>query len=160
MQLHRVALLVFVTISAATVGAATYARLSPGAVALLKPLMQLRNRQATDEFTPDGRWRAPSPVASEVERRIYAILKNRTPAGDEAVAYLVTVYMGEHFGEEIYCEAVNRGKTILPLVRAFRANQPAVGAEPLHKFVRGESYFGGDVVASLRKGERCELDEL
>jgi hypothetical protein len=133
-------------------------QLSAPAVAVLKPLMKLRNRQVSDQFTADGRWRGESRVTPEVERRIYRVLRNRTPAGDEAVAYLVTVYMGEHFGEEIDCEATNRGKRVLPLVQAFRLHKPDIGVQ-LSPIVRGEPYFGQDVVASIKKGERCEPDE-
>lgn len=143
----------------ATVLAAAPVQLSSRAVSMLKPLMVLRNQQMTDEFTPDGRWRGESPVAPEIERRFYEILADRSLAGDEAVAYLVTVYMGEHFMEEVDCEATNRGRRILPMLEAFRRDKPRVGAEPLNKFVQGQPYFGEDVVKAIKLGQKCEWDE-
>src|SRR2546427_474410 len=74
--------------------------LKPETLKLVKPLIQLRMQQASDNFTDDGRWKAESPVAPEVEKRFEALLVDRTLAGDEALAYLLNVYMGEHPGEE------------------------------------------------------------
>src|SRR6185312_6520267 len=131
------AVLLSLLIFAAPGVAAACPLLSPAALKMLKPLMALRNKQASDQFTQDGHWRGESPVTPEVEKRFYAVLANHSPAGDQALAYLLTVYMGEHPGEEMVCEAINRGKRLLPLIQSYSKCQPSVGAEPLHKFVQG-----------------------
>lgn len=133
--------------------------LSGEAIAVLKPLMQLRNRQVADEFTPDGRWIGASPVAGEVEERFYSILGDRSSAGDEALVYLLTVYMGEHPGSELVCEAANRGKRLLPLIRSYRECQPTVGAEPLHKYVQGSGVLTEDAIQAIESGAHCDQHE-
>src|SRR5690348_8436323 len=133
--------------------------LSPGAITILKPLMVLRNKQAADQFTPDGRWRGESPVTPEVEKRFYAVLANHSPAGDQALAYLLTVYMGEHPGEQMVCEATNRGERLLPLILSFSKCQPLVGAEPLHKFVQGNGATVTYALQGIKSGARCDAGE-
>ena len=152
----------FVIISLLVLGPAASAAcptLSPKAVAALKPLMTLRNRQAADHFTSDGRWRAESPVTPEVERRFYRVLADRSPAGDQALAYLLTVYMGEHPGGELVCEAANRGKRLLPLIQSYNKCRPSVGAEPLHKFVQGNGVLFVDALQSIKSGVKCDAHE-
>jgi hypothetical protein len=129
------------------------------ALRAIKPLMVMRNRQAADQFTPDGRWRGESPVSAEVERRLYSILADRSPSGDQALVYLLTVYMGEHPGEELVCEAANRGKRLIPLIRSYSKCQPLVGAEPLHKFVQGSGVLPVDAIQAIESGSRCSWDE-
>jgi len=141
------------------VAAADCPALSPRAKSALQPLMALRNRQATDQFTSDGRWRGESPVSTEVDRRFYSILADRSPSGDEALAYLLTVYMGEHPGEELICEATNRGRRLLPLVRSYGKCQPLVGAEPLHKFVQGHGILLIEVIQAIESGDHCDGHE-
>ena len=133
--------------------------LRPGALALLKPLMILRNQQAREQFTDDGRWIAESKVTPVVESRTESILANRTKDGDQALAYLLTVYMGEHQGESIVCEAINRGKRMTPTIQAFQRCQPAVGAEPLHKFVAGSGHLPGMALRGIAAGERCRHEQ-
>jgi hypothetical protein len=111
--------------------------LRPPVLKLIKPLMELRIKQTQDELTEDGRWKGESPRTPEIEKRFESILSNRTKVGDEAVAYLLNVYMGEHPGEELVCEVTNRGKRMLPLIAAYAECTPLTGLEPLPQFVRG-----------------------
>ena len=133
-------------------------KLSKDALQLVKPLMELRIKQNKEQFTEDGRWKGESQYTPEVERRFYALLENRTKAGDEAVAYLLNVYMGEHPGEELVCEVVNRGKRMLPLIKSFSKCMPVVGVEPLPKFVQGSGFLPKYAIAGITKGERCEFN--
>jgi hypothetical protein len=94
-----------------------------------------------------------------VERRLYSILADRSPSGDQALVYLLTVYMGEHPGEELVCEAANRGKRLIPLIRSYSKCQPLVGAEPLHKFVQGSGVLPVDAIQAIESGSRCSWDE-
>jgi hypothetical protein len=133
--------------------------MSSEAISVLKPLMNLRNRQAADQFTPDGRWIGESPVTGDVEERFHSVLEDRSPAGDEALVYLLTVYMGEHPGSELVCEAANRGKHLLPLIRSYRICQPTVGAEPLHKFVQGSGVLTANAIEAIESGAQCDEHE-
>jgi hypothetical protein len=132
--------------------------LSAETLALVKPLMQLRIQQVKDSFTADGHWIAESPVAPEVGKRFEALLSNRTSTGDEALAYLLTVYMGEGPGEALVCEVTNRGTRMVPLIREFQACAPLIGLEPLHKFVRGSGTLSGMALKGISSGKRCHYD--
>jgi len=125
------------------------------ALELVKPLMELRTQQAKDSFTEDGHWVVESAVAPEVEKRLEALLTNHTAAGDEALVYLLNVYMGEHHGEVLVCEVVNRGKRMVPLIRAYQACTPKIGLEPLNKFVRGSGYLPGMALDGIKAGKEC-----
>jgi hypothetical protein len=129
--------------------------LSNEALKLIRPLMELRVKQHKDQFTEDGRWRGESKYTPEVEKRFYSILGNRSHAGDEAVAYLLNVYMGEHPGEELVCEVINRGKRMLTLIREYKRCTPLIGIEPLPKFVRGSGYLQQYAEEGILKGEKC-----
>lgn len=117
--------------------------------------MELRVKQNKDQFTEDGRWRGESQYTPEVEKRFYSILENRSHAGDEAVAYLLMVYMGEHLGEELVCEVINRGKRMLTLIREYKRCTPRIGIEPLPKFVQGSGYLPQYAEEGILKGEKC-----
>ena len=121
--------------------------------------MELRNRQASDQFTPDGRWIGESPVTEEVQKRFYSVLEDRSPAGDEALVYLLTVYMGEHAGSELVCEAADRGERLLPLIRSYSSCQPNVGAEPLHKYVQGSGVLTANAIQAIESGAKCGQHE-
>jgi hypothetical protein len=50
------------------------------------------------------RWRenqGDERAAADADEQLAAVLNDRTPAGDEAVAYLLTLYLGEHPDEEL-----------------------------------------------------------
>jgi hypothetical protein len=141
--------------STASAGDCKPSTLSDKAMKLIKPLMELRVKQNKEQFTDDGHWRGESQYTPEVEKRFYSILKNRSKAGDEAVAYLLNVYMGEHPGEELVCEVINRGNRMLPLIRDYKRCIPLIGLEPLPKFVRGSGYLPQYAEEGILKGEKC-----
>ena len=132
--------------------------LSSDALKLVRPLMQLRIKQNEENFTEDGRWKGESQYTPEVERQFYSILGNKTRAGDEAVAYLLNVYMGEHPGEELVCEVMDRGDRMLPLIKAFSACTPVIGLELLPKFVQGSGFLPGRAIKGIEKGEKCDYE--
>lgn len=133
--------------------------LRPEVLKLVKPLVDLRTRQTTDQATDEGIWKGESPVTPEVERRFEALLHNRTKAGDEALAFLLNIYMGEHSGEELVCEVTNRGRRMLPLIDRYSKCTPLTGLEPLHKFVRGSGTLPGVARGQIAKGEKCQYEE-
>jgi hypothetical protein len=131
-------------------------KLSSEALSMIKPLISLRIKQTADNFTEDGRWRGPSKHRLEVENRFFDILKNKTNVGDEAVVYLLNVYMGSHPGEEVVCEAINRGKRLLPLIKKYKECIPEIGLEPLPKGVKGSGHLPIYAIKGISKGEKCE----
>ena len=135
-------------------------RLLPaGALAVVKPLVKLRIEQHRDEFGDGGRWKGASPRSPEVERRLEALLENRTPDGDVALAYLLGIYMGEHPGEEMVCEAVNRGVRMVPFLRAARDCRSATGLEPLPTILVLDDVLYDDALRELALGHRCEYED-
>ena len=130
--------------------------LRPATLSLLKPLLELRTKQVSDSFDSEGRWRGESPVRDAVERQFDRLLKNRTKAGDESVAYLLNVYMGEHPSEDLVCEVIKRGRRMLPLVKAYASCMPLTGLEPLHKELKGSGVLPGMAIEGIVRKEKCE----
>lgn len=128
------------------------------ALKLVKPLLVLRLQQVKDQFTADGRWVAESPVTPRVENLFESLLANRTTAGDEALAYLLNIYLGEHSGEELTCEVTNRGKRMIPLIRAYQQCLPLTGLEPLPKFVQGSGSLPGMALDGIASGNVCQYE--
>jgi hypothetical protein len=126
---------------------------------VVKALMALRIKQSSDQFTDDGHWKGESPHTPEIEKLFEQLLRNRTRTGDAALAYLLNVYMGEHSGEELVCEATNRGKRMLSLIDAYSSCTPLTGLEPLPKFVQGSGSLPGMAKSRLLSGEKCEYDD-
>jgi hypothetical protein len=87
-----------------------------------------------------------------------AILRNRSDAGDEAVGYLLNIYMGIDDSERLVCNAVKRGRSMLSVLRAFNRCQPEIGLEPLPKLVKGAGIFGQQAEECLEKGEKCPYE--
>ena len=132
--------------------------LRPPVLKLIKPLMDLRIKQNQDQFTEDGRWKGESPHTPEIQKRFESLLSDRSKVGDEALAYLLNVYMGEHPGEELVCEVTNRGKHMLPLITAYAKCTPLTGLEPLPKFVRGSGALPDMAKKSILSSKKCKYE--
>jgi hypothetical protein len=133
--------------------------LRPPVLTLIKPLVELRIKQNEDQFTEDGRWKGESRHTPEIERRLENLLNDRSRTGDEALAYLLNVYMGEHAGEELVCEVTNRGKRMLSLIASYAKCTPLTGLEPLPKFVRGSGALPDMAKKGILSGKRCEYEK-
>jgi hypothetical protein len=66
------------------------------------------------------------------------------------------VYIGEHSGEMLVCEVINRGKRILPLVIRYRDCTPLTELEPLPNFLKGSRLLPDYAIEGINKGEKCE----
>jgi len=132
--------------------------LSDEALRLVKPLLEVRIKESKEQFTEGGSWLGESQYTPEVGKRFYSVLQDRSSAGDEAVAYLLNVYMGEHLSEATVCEALNRGTRILPLIREYRRCSPLIGLEPLPRFVQGSGVLPGYAEEGILKGRKCRYD--
>src|SRR5258705_10938982 len=49
------------------------------------------------------------PPFEEVEKRLAELYRNSSPRADEAVVILMSFYLGEHNGEELYENLLSRG---------------------------------------------------
>ena len=132
--------------------------LSAAAIDIIKPLVELRIREAGQQFSDDGRWRGESEYSADVERLFYAMLENRSPAGDQALAYFLFIDMGEYPDEESVCETINRGKRMLPLIKAYRQCRPIIGIEPLPRRVRGSGALATHASEQIRAGRKCDIN--
>jgi hypothetical protein len=132
------------------------ALLPSSALELVKPLMQLRDREADDELTDDGHWKKESPLTPKVDEAFERIVHDRSIAGDQALVYLLHVYLGEDRGEEIECELINRGKKMLPLIQQYEECTPTTGLEPYGKWVTAKESLSGFAVHGITTAGACD----
>ena len=83
------------------------------------------------------------------------VLNDKTPNGDQAIAYLLHTYTGSHPSEELECSAINRGKNILPYIKLYSECLPSIGMEPLPMHLKGSGSSTRWVITSIEKGELC-----
>jgi len=144
---------------AATSRAAPTPNPSAAAVAFLQPLIALRITEDSDEFDSEGRWRAPSPVTPKADGYLDKILARRDSLGDEALAMLQGIYLGEDRGEIIDCETHNRGSRMLPWLARYRASNPRQWFPELpSKLVLDSTYFDR-TIQDVQRGGRCEYGD-
>jgi len=87
------------------------------------------------------------------------IIEDTSNAGDETIAYLLHLYNGEHPDEELSCEAIIRGKRMLPLLQRYSACLPKTGLEPLPKSFESTGELLKEVIETIEKGETCQHHE-
>ena len=133
--------------------------LSHRAYGIVRPFMELRIKQVREQYTEDGLWRGESRYTPKVNKWFDAILRDRSDAGNEAVAYLLNIYMGVGDSERLVCNAIDRGSAMLPLLSAFNQCRPEIGLEPLPKLVRGSGFFGQQAEECLEKDETCPYEQ-
>lgn len=130
----------------------------PKALRLLKPLLKARIQQAR-AFEKGQSWDPQAPLSRKVDELFAAVLKDNTPTGDQAVAYLLTVYLGEANGEAIVCDVISRGQRMMPLVQAVETCQPLTGLEPLPASVRGNGALVQMALEALEQGDKpCQFE--
>lgn len=159
--MRTVFLLMAFTLAGGTVHAedCTPPNLSHQAYWIVRPFMELRIKQVREQYTEDGLWRGESRYTPEVNKWVDAILHDRSDAGNEAVAYLLNIYMGIGDSERLVCNAVERGSPMLPLLRAFNRCLPEIDLEPLPALVMGSGFFGQQAEGCLAKGETCPYEQ-
>jgi hypothetical protein len=133
--------------------------LSHQAYWIVRPFMELRIKQVREQYTEDGLWRAESRYTPKVNKWFNAILRDRSDAGNEAVAYLLNIYMGIGDSERLVCNAIDRGSSMLPLLKTFNQCRPEIGLEPLPTLVIGSGFFGQQAEGCLAKGEMCPYEQ-
>lgn len=115
---------------------------------LLAPLFRAYARWFDSGETDSRRW-------VEVEKQIGVIVSNRSHQGDEALAVLLTLHLGEATGESLRCEATKRGKRMVPLLREFVACRPATSKGPIDRRFWGSGEPAKFAVENIERGETC-----
>ena len=60
----------------------------------------------------------------EVERRLADLFRNSSGQADEAVVILMSFYLGEHNGEELYENLLSRGPRMIPIIEHYLQGPP------------------------------------
>jgi hypothetical protein len=89
-----------------------------------------------------------------LESALSAVLSDRSRVGDESLAVLLGLYLGEHPNEDISCELVARGKRVLEYLRKYESAKvllPGVSSGSLQP-IKTEYPV---VMRRIQAGERC-----
>ncbi len=97
----------------------------PAVIRIVKPML----REANGALTSESFWESPSE--KRFEKYWDALTSNRSAVGDESIAVLLHFYIGEHPSEELFDEAVGRGRRMLPYLRKYANCKPTGVAEGL-----------------------------
>lgn len=81
------------------------ALVSKDADRLLAPIINHRASAFAEEFDKDRRWKGESKHTVAMKKELLRLLRTPSRAGDEAIAALSRVYLGEHSGEEVSLKA-------------------------------------------------------
>ena len=72
---------------------------------------------------------APHALATEdwaeLDTRLGALYNNPSKDADEAIVILMSFYLGEHNGEELYENLIGRGPRMIPLLERYLQEEPA-----------------------------------
>lgn len=131
----------------------------PDGVTLLRPYLQELIAATNEEFNAEGVFLRSSPHRARAEELFDTLLRNETPAGDRALAYLLFVYNGEHPGEELVCEVARRGKRMISLIDEYSSKLPITGMEPFPKFIQGSGALPPMAKEMIGRGETCDAEE-
>jgi len=73
---------------------------------------------------------APRALATDdwndLETRLDALYNNPSKEADEAVVILMSFYLGEHNGEELYENLISRGPRMIPLLERYLHEEPTI----------------------------------
>jgi hypothetical protein len=123
-------------------------------VAILKASLKAKHEHVSMEDFQKGN----VPALNQFERQWYALRANKSPEADEALAWLLNTYLGEHYDEELVCETKNRGPRILAIIEQQQRCLPRCGLEPLPEELQGSGTLAPEVITALRAGTPCEED--
>jgi hypothetical protein len=89
------------------------------------------------------------------DRVFDALLNKRSKTTDDALAVLLSFYIGEHAHEDLTCELVSRGTRELSFLELYRDHQIQIAA-PIQALKPDEkrAHYDG-VIASIRAREQC-----
>jgi hypothetical protein len=128
-------------------------------VQALLPLLDDRIAAYADEFDSAGRSRGPSPRTPSYEAHLASLLQRRDSIGDQALAILQGVYLGERHAETLECEIQNRGLRMLPLLERYRPQPPSRWFPQLPAKLVLDSTYYDDVIVRVRQAVACEYEK-
>jgi len=127
-------------------------------VALLRPYLSELIAATKSEFDTNGVFLGTSPHRERADSLFDRVLATPPPVGDRAVAYLLFIYVGEHPGEELVCEAARRGKRMVPIIETFSKQLPRTGLEPYPRFIRGSGALPSEALRLIKAGQTCDAE--
>ena len=86
--------------------------------ALATPILEARSATLKE-----ADWGAHS---QQLERRLNRLYHDTSKDADEAVTILMSFYLGEHNGEELYENLLSRGPRMIPLLELYLTDQPTL----------------------------------
>ena len=130
----------------------------PDRVAILRPYLSELIAATNSEFDTNGVFLGSSPHRERADSLFEGILATDSPAADESIAYLLFIYVGEHPGEELVCDAARRGKRMLPIIERFSKQLPPTGLEPYPKFIKGSGALPPEALRLIKAGQTCDAE--
>ena len=86
------------------------------------------------------------------------VLNKRTPSSNEALAALLSFYIGEHPNEDLTCELIARGKAVLPLLEKFRDRDIDIDKTIVVVRIDDKAARYDAIISSIKAGEHCERE--
>lgn len=93
-----------------------------------------------------------------LESALSRVFEKNTRASDEALAVLIQFYVGEHSGEDLFCELVHRGKRVLPLMKKYHHRTIVVPGVDMSRAEPLDALYD-EIVDEIRRGEHCEREQ-
>ena len=143
----------------ASAAAAKPPRLSPEAAVVVRQVLSEFLAAHAQEYDAQGRYLGESAHSRVFEERLGALLARKGPAADEAIAALLCFYLGEGPGEELLCQALKRGKRMVPHLQRFLRNPPVIGLEPIAPFFTSSPNMREQALKRIAAGDsggECE----
>lgn len=106
-------------------------KLSQKTLALVKPILAyaIENQRRAASGLPE--------LKPYIEERLETIFRDRSVAGNEAIAYFLNIYIGEGAGELLVMHAIRRGDSMRLPIETYERCLPITGMEPLPAEMKG-----------------------
>ena len=90
----------------------------------------------------------------QLDQSMEPILDRRNRVTDEALAALLGMYIGTASGEDISCELVHRGRSVLPLLTRFESDPATIAGVDTSNIVRSIELYSG-IERRIQNHEKC-----
>lgn len=132
-------------------------RVPADVAALVVPVLKAHSAVAKhDTFEAQAAEEFEAQVAEE--RAMEPLYAHKTAVTNEAIAVLLGFYIGEGPGERLTCEAIARGRVMLPLIKKYKdATVLVLGIDPGQTKPNKTQY--SYVVPDIEAGKDCKWEE-
>ena len=86
------------------------------------------------------------------EQDVDQLLRTKSAAANEAIAGLMCFYIGDDARDGLKCEAINRGRKIVPYLKKFLDAPPITGLEPIDPFFTNVPNFRRETLQRIEAG--------